>query len=122
MNILVTGGTGFLGRHLVWRLAAAGHRVTFTGRQIRVAEDIIRQAPSQTGDNICYLMLSHGEADSAQLLNHAAQGMDAVVHSAALSSPWGKPDNFYKANVASTEEVIAACHVAGIKRNTQFIF
>ncbi len=32
MNILVTGGTGFVGRHLVDRLAASGHRVVSYNR------------------------------------------------------------------------------------------
>ena len=29
MKILVTGGTGFIGRHLVWKLAAEGCEVQF---------------------------------------------------------------------------------------------
>ncbi len=34
MNILVTGGTGFVGRHLVDRLAASGHRVVSYNRDL----------------------------------------------------------------------------------------
>lgn len=35
MNVVVTGGTGFLGGHLVERLVADGYDVTFTGRQLK---------------------------------------------------------------------------------------
>lgn len=112
MNILVTGGTGFLGRHVVWRLAQLGHDVTFTGRQSIQAERVIKSASKA----VRFVRIEHGEPESKALLTDAANGMSAMVHCAALSSPWGHSTAFYKANVASTIEVIAACESNQVAR------
>lgn len=110
MKILVTGGTGFLGRHLVWRLAGLGHEVIFTGRQEAAAKEVI----SLSSTPVHWVPLQHGEA--RKLMIEVAEGVDAIVHTAALSSPWGKRDDFVNANIESTNEVIAACEQHGIQR------
>lgn len=112
MKILVTGGTGFLGRHLVWRAAAEGADVVFTGRSAQAAAEVKRLAPAP----VRWLALTHGESRAEPTLIAAAHGVDAMVHCAALSSPWGHYDDFYRANVSSTAEVISACRVNGVKR------
>jgi len=104
-SILVTGGTGFLGRHIVWRLAEAGHDITFTGRNAKAAFDVQKHCNRP----VSFIQLEHGKPEATQQLCAASVGMSAVVHSAALSSPWGHREAFEKANVASTAEVIAAC-------------
>lgn len=112
MKILVTGGTGFLGRHLVWRLASEGHEVTFTGRQKSAAEEVL----ALTKGKAKWLPLHHGSDDAESLLIEAAQDVEAIVHTSALSSPWGKEDDFRKANVESTREVLSACKKNSIQR------
>ncbi len=111
-SILVTGGTGFFGRHVVWRLAEDGHHVTFTGRNATAAHDVQKHCSKP----VRFIQLEHGTPEAAQQLCAIANGMGAVVHSAALSSPWGHRDAFEKANVASTAEVIAACRQNKIER------
>ncbi len=49
-------------------------------------------------------------------LEAAMQGADAVVHSAALSSPWGRRDDFIAANVTATQRVLTAARAAGVRR------
>ncbi|MES2676594.1 MAG: NAD(P)-dependent oxidoreductase [Pseudomonadota bacterium] len=110
MKILITGGTGFLGRHIVWRLAELGHEVIFTGRQIAAADEVIALAKTP----VRWLQIHHGSAE--RQLMQAAQGADAIVHSAALSSPWGKYADFFSANVTSTAEVLSACNAAEVQR------
>lgn len=110
MKILVTGGTGFLGRHIVWRLAELGHEVIFTGRQATAAADVIALAKAP----VRWLQVQHGTAET--VLIEAARDADAIVHSAALSSPWGKYADFYSANVMSTKEVLAACAANNVRR------
>lgn len=112
MKLVVTGGTGFLGRHLVWRAAAEGSEIVFTGRNARAADEVIRhtQAP------VRWQPLEHGDEAAERTLTEAAQSADAMVHCAALSSPWGAFDEFQRANVASTAEVIAACEANGVRR------
>lgn len=112
MKIIVTGGTGFLGRHLVWRLAAEGCEVIFTGRQHAAADEVI----SRSRAAVRWLPLSHGDEGASAALSEAAEGAHAIVHCAALSSPWGKYDEFVRANITSTEEVIRACHAASVPR------
>lgn len=112
MKILVTGGTGFLGRHLVWRLAREGHKVVFTGRRASAAQTVLDLAE---GD-VQWLALQHGEKESTGLLQQATEGAYAIVHTAALSSPWGSAEDFRKANVESTREVLLACEVNSIQK------
>lgn len=112
MKLVITGGTGFLGRHLVWRAAAEGAEVVFTGRDARAAEEVIRLAPAA----VEWQPLEHGTPGAPAALRVAARGADALVHCAALSSPWGRHEDFLRANVASTEEVLAACRANGVRR------
>lgn len=112
MKIIVTGGTGFLGRHVVWRLASEGHEIIFTGRDPAAAETVRKYCSYPAH----WLSIEHGSQNAKQLMANAAKNADAIVHCAALSSPWGRPDQFIKANVRSTEEVLTACQMAGVKR------
>lgn len=112
MKVLITGGTGFLGRHLVWRTAAEGNTVTFTGRNPQAAKEVIQISSK----HVEWRQLEHGTPAAEQILKTAAQDADAIIHCAALSSPWGKPDDFYRANVSSMNEVLNAAHAANVKR------
>ncbi len=112
MKILVTGGTGFLGRHLVWRLAAEGHQVIFTGRNPQSAQEVIEHSPCA----VQWVAVEHGNANALETLLGASKGVDAIVHCAALSAPWGRNEDFYQANIASTQEVLALVRLAKIKR------
>lgn len=115
MRILVTGGTGFLGRHVVWRLNASGHDVVFSGRNARHAETVIAGA-SRADRETRFIMIEHGSAHSHALMHEAAAGVDAAVHCAALSSPWGRSEAFHKANIESTQEIVDACRAQSVPR------
>jgi nucleoside-diphosphate-sugar epimerase len=112
MKLVVTGGTGFLGRHLVWRASAEGADVIFTGRHVQAANEVIRHAPAP----VRWQALDHGSKDAQRTLTEIARGADVIIHCAALSSPWGRYEDFQRANVTSTSEVIDACRANGVRR------
>lgn len=112
MKLLITGGTGFLGRHIVWRAAAEGADVIFTGRNPEAAAEVIRHAKK----SVHWQPLIHGDSGAEATLTKLSSNADAIVHCAALSSPWGRASVFHQANVISTKEVIQACQANAIPR------
>ncbi len=103
-RVLVTGASGFLGGHVARALAARQIAVRAQGRDAtRLAFD--------TCIDVCRCTLADEPA-----LTAAARDCDAIVHAAALSSPWGRPQDFIDANVTGTAHVIAAARRAGVRR------
>ena len=101
MRVLVTGGSGLLGRATIAALAARGHEVVALQRR-RSAEIACEQV---LGD-IC----------DANVVAAAAAGCDAVIHGAARVGVVGSRAEFHRVNVGGTEAVVAACREAGVER------
>lgn len=110
MHTFVTGGTGFLGRHVVTRLRAAGYPVTFTGRNTATGQALA----AETGAR--FLALDLAAATAVAQLREWLAGVEAVVHSAALAAPWGDYRDFYAANVEATQQLLSACRAARVRR------
>lgn len=106
MKVLVTGGTGFLGRHLALRLKHLGHATAITGRNDKIGQEMAARG-------IEYLRM---ELTDAAAVRAACRGVDQVVHSAGLASPWGKYRAFFDANVVGTRHVVEASLASGVKR------
>ena len=105
MRVLVTGGGGFVGRAVVERLLARGHRVRCFARSA-YPELAVRGVEVVRGD------LSDARAAAA-----ACAGCDAVVHAAALIPGAAEPAHRFRAvNVGGTEAVIAGCRAHGVPR------
>ncbi|MCZ7679662.1 MAG: NAD-dependent epimerase/dehydratase family protein [Sandaracinaceae bacterium] len=64
------------------------------------------------------LGVEHARGDLADraAVRRAAEGCDAVVHTAAKAGVWGSPLEYRRANVIGTENVLAACVAASIPR------
>lgn len=103
MKAIVTGATGGLGRNLVADLTAKGWQVVAFGRN--------QQIGLQLGTEFHAFDL----ADAIQTKQHFQQA-DVVFHCAALSSPWGRYQDFYRANVQATKNVLGAMERLGIPR------
>lgn len=101
---LVTGGTGFLGRHLVERLLGQKRDVTVLAR---------RRSPELEARGVRFVCAS---LDDAAAVSDACRGMETVFHVAAKVGVWGAYDDFFKANVLGTRAVVEGCRKFGVKR------
>lgn len=104
-RVLVTGATGFLGGEVCSALRARGDTVIAIGRD---AAKLAKLAAS----GATALALDLARDDPAGLKIEA----DAMVHAAALSTPWGAPAAFAAANIEGTRAAIALARSAGIRR------
>lgn len=114
-KVLVTGGHGYLGSHLVEQLLASGHRVHCLSRNpLGLLPVSLMQQAGYRG--FC------GSFSDARLLDQALDGCDLCVHLAWGSLPQtsnSDPRTDLSANVLGTLELLEACDRAGVKR---FVF
>lgn len=106
MRLIVTGATGFLGGRLVEILLQQGHEVIASGRN-----------PVE-GVRLTKLGAYFIASDLAELERNLMDCgvVDAMVHCAAFSSPWGRFSDHYKANVLGTQQVISLCKSLSISK------
>lgn len=108
-NILVTGGSGFLGSHIADALTERGHAVA-----------IFDRAPSpwlQEGQEMIT-----GDINDTEALRRAVAGRDHVYHLAALAdlnAAKNRPVDTARVNVLGTVNLLDCCQEAGVRR---FIF
>ena len=106
MNILITGGTGFLGQHLARALLERGHQVRLLGRDMAPAGALIAAGARPVVADL---------RDQPAVVA-ACAGVDAVYHVGALSAPWGRRADFFAINVDGTAAVLAGCRRHAVRR------
>jgi dihydroflavonol-4-reductase len=103
-DVLVTGGTGFIGQHLVSTLVAQGRRV-------RVLDV---RPPRRALPGVEYV---EGSILDADLVDRSLKDARQVYHLAGLPGMWmPHKDDFHTVNCQGTEVVIAAARKRGVER------
>ncbi len=121
MNILLTGGAGFIGSHTCVELLNAGHSAVIVDNYVNSQPEAIRRVEQITGRTI-----PHYEADAcdreAMEQIFEAHSFDAVIHFAGLKAVGesvAQPLRYYRNNLDSALTVLEVMQAHGVKR---FVF
>lgn len=105
--IFVTGGTGFLGRHLIPTLCRTGHSVRVLTRQPEAHPWLCRYPNVETVT---------GDLRNRAVVEHAISGCRYLIHAGGLFRFWGDSREFDETNALGTENVMAAALKAGVEK------
>lgn len=105
--IFVTGGTGFLGRHLVPLLCRSGYRLRLLTRHPEQYPWLYRYPNVET---------VNGDLRDRASIEAGMQGCRLVIHAGGLFRFWGETEWFYQTNVMGTQNVMAAACSAAVEK------
>jgi nucleoside-diphosphate-sugar epimerase len=105
-EILVTGGNGFVGRHVVCALLERGDSVR------------VLALPGEDAGALAARGISvfRGDIRRPETLVAPMRGVDAVLHLAAMMDVWRPFEDYHAVNVTGTENVCRAALAAGVHR------
>ncbi|HWF83397.1 MAG TPA: NAD-dependent epimerase/dehydratase family protein, partial [Vicinamibacterales bacterium] len=110
-SYLVTGGAGFIGSHLAEELARRGHAV-------RVVDSLIT-GKRRNLEHVPHVDFIEGDLADFAVAQRAVDGMDYVLHQAAIPSvprSVKDPITSNRANIDASVNVLVAARDAGVKR------
>ncbi len=106
-KILLTGATGFLGQHIQRELIAAGHQIKALSRSAQADALLASQGAEP----------ARAELTDADSLRRAANGVDAIFHTAADTNTWRVNNAAQtKTNVGGIQNLLAAAKANGVKQ------
>lgn len=103
MNVLITGGTGFIGQHLLDELQADGLQLTVISRQA---------SPKFWCDTKNFKVIQADIADK-ESIRKALTGIEAVIN---LAAELKKHDHFESTNITGTENLVELSEELGVKK------
>ena len=106
MEILITGGNGFLGRNLTSALLEDRHNV----RVLALPTEDTAWLEAQQ------IKIFRGDLCDPEVLTSPMRGVDCVFHLAAALGAWGPMRQSYAVNVTGTQNVCRAARAAGVRR------
>jgi len=117
LNILLTGGTGYIGSHTAVVLAAAGHRVTLFDNLCNSQRDVVSRLEEITGQAMDFV---EGDIRDTALLSSTFKqyNIDAVIHFAGLKAVGDSvahPLDYFATNVQGSISLLQAMQANEIK-------
>jgi len=106
VRIAITGGTGFVGRHLAERLLEEGHQVVVLSRRAKG-----NQRRSGIGEVTCI----SSDLSDVTILTQAFRGCDAIAHCAGINRELGS-QTYQHIHIEGTRKVVEAAQKAGVRR------
>ncbi|KZZ63385.1 hypothetical protein A3762_12375 [Oleiphilus sp. HI0125] len=107
MNVLITGASGFIGGRLASYLLDNGvYKVRGTGRSQALVEQFSGEAVE------CLI----GDLSDVEFTNQLTKNIDVIVHCAGLAGTWGDYQDYYQANVLSTQLLADSAKKNGVMR------
>jgi NADH dehydrogenase len=110
--LLITGATGYIGRHLVSRLVERGEHPRCLVRDVQRAKNIL---PAEKVE------LVPGDTTQPASLEAAVRGIGAIVHAAFITADHKQStaNEYEKTNVEGTANLIRAAKAAGVQRTVE---
>lgn len=105
-EILVTGGNGFVGRHLISALQGRGDNIRVLALPMEDTRWLGRRG----------IAVYRGDVRQRETLSEPVRGTDAVVHLAAMMDVWRPLADYHAVNVTGTENICWAALSAGVTR------
>ena len=106
-KVFVTGGSGFIGSHVVRRLTELGREVVCL---------ILPHDRAEALEDLTYTRVD-GDLSSEDVLAGAMEGCGLVIHLAAIYALWlARPELMFEVNVVGTQNLMRAARRAGVQR------
>lgn len=102
----ITGINGFIGSHIAEQLIKEGHKV----------RGLIRSTSDVSFIKGLDIDLYYGDILDRESIKSGMEGVDIVIHAAALASDWGRFEKFYKVNFIGSQNVAISCVDMKVKR------
>ncbi|NNJ84353.1 MAG: UDP-glucose 4-epimerase GalE [Gammaproteobacteria bacterium] len=118
MNILLTGGAGYIGSHTAVVLVEAAHRVVLLDNLSNSRQEVLSNLERITGENIPFVK---GDVRDTTLVRQVLEQHDihAVIHFAGLKAVGESvqaPMDYYANNVQGTISLLQAMEDCGVRR------
>jgi uncharacterized protein YbjT (DUF2867 family) len=107
MRIAITGGTGFVGRHLARALSASGHEAVLIARGVDQRDTSALKLP-----NVCFFP---ADLSSVSELALAFAGCGGVAHCAGINRETGR-QTYEHVHIEGTRNVVEAARMAGVSK------
>ncbi|MDZ7688936.1 MAG: NAD-dependent epimerase/dehydratase family protein [Halobacteriales archaeon] len=106
MDVFVTGGSGFIGTHLLERLEEE--------ESVGDVRALARSDESARTVEACGATAVRGDLGDVEAMSSGMEGCDTVFHLAAKADRWGAREEFVEVNVRGTENAVEAAREAGV--------